>query len=319
MSLANAGTIRVLHVEDDEFQRVALECTAQAIESSVPGLVIKLTAVDSAEAALDVTASGAEFDLLLLDYMLPGGNGDTVLPKLRERVGQLAAIIMLSGDAQEASMQRCWLDLGADSYRLKPISVDIIQGLFSYTLEKRRLLQKRRRCGSPPSSPPEDEEATTSHHSKRPSTRREAAAETTPEHDLYKADDSTDSPPAIVDMLSNGRRGPVHLGFDQRLGHLGEAVAMKVYNLESFEVGTSPAGYGLPPAEHPHVNRVLSRLTTGEQCVELRELCDGGELFDLLAELGDDEGEWSGAQPVCSCHLAFAADAALLRMRPWCC
>ena len=87
---------------------------------------------------------------------------------------------------------------------------------------------------------------------------------------------------------------------------------MKVYSLESFEVGTSPA-------EHPHVNRVLSRLTTGEQCVELRELCDGGELFDLLAELGDDEGEWSGAQPVCSCHLAFAADAALLRMRPWCC
>ena len=40
---------------------------------------------------------------------------------------------------------------------------------------------------------------------------------------------------------------------------------------------------GWPPP-HPCVNRVLSRFVKGAQCIEVRALCDGGELFDTLVE-----------------------------------
>ena len=49
-----------------------------------------------------------------------------------------------------ASLQQCWLDLGADTYRLKPATVQMISGLLLYTIQKRHhLVRKRRRPDSP--------------------------------------------------------------------------------------------------------------------------------------------------------------------------
>ena len=55
------------------------------------------------------------------------GEGDAVLSNIRALLGSHCAIIMLSGNAQEESMQRCWLDLGADSYRVKPVAAPVVQ------------------------------------------------------------------------------------------------------------------------------------------------------------------------------------------------
>ena len=55
------------------------------------------------------------------------------------------------------------------------------------------------------------------------------------------------------------------------------ARAMKVYPLQCVR--------GAPPPPHPHVNKVLMRAVKGGQCIELRDLCEGGELFDLLLEM----------------------------------
>ena len=122
----------MLHVEDDQFQQMTFSAVASSIGQGDSGLSVQVTTVETANAALEALEDGKKaFDLVLLDYLLPDGhNGDTVLPKMRKLLGPYAAIIMLSGDAQEAPMQRCWLDLGADSYRLKPVSRATVEELF---------------------------------------------------------------------------------------------------------------------------------------------------------------------------------------------
>ena len=42
---------------------------------------------------------------------------------------------MVDDDVHHTRLQRCWLDLGADSYRLKPVSMPTMQELFCYTLQ----------------------------------------------------------------------------------------------------------------------------------------------------------------------------------------
>lgn len=61
-----------------------------------------------------------EFDLILLDVMLPGKDGLEVCRELR-RAGLRTPIIMLTAKAQEAE-KILGLDLGADDYITKPFS-----------------------------------------------------------------------------------------------------------------------------------------------------------------------------------------------------
>jgi len=282
------GSLRVLHVEDDLVQQMGLQITLESIEHSTPGLTIPLTTVGTATEAIKATSIPGSFDLVLLDYMLPDGNGDTVIAHLRESVGPSAAIIMLSSDAQEGPLQRCWLDLGADSYRLKPISSMTLRQLFSYTFDKRRLVQKRRRCGSATDLASghfgEDDGAEDGHAAKRLAGRQEApsaALSREPsEPDLSSLPSDSQPAPSIVDLLAYGRRGPVHLAYDQTHGR--EPVAMKVYSAGVVR--------GAPPPVHEHVNAVLGRQLKGAQCVELRALCEGGEFTDVLAMQAEDGG-----------------------------
>jgi len=65
-------------------------------------------------------AQGGDYDLLILDLMLPGINGFTLLEKLR-RVGKLTPVIILTArDALEDRIHG--LDAGADDYLVKPFS-----------------------------------------------------------------------------------------------------------------------------------------------------------------------------------------------------
>lgn len=101
--------MRILAVEDDPFQQASLEAIIEAIQLQNPKLSLKLTVCATAHEARAACNHDCLYELVLLDYMLPGGDGDTVLPDMRSKLGPLAAIIMLSGEAQEASMQRCWI------------------------------------------------------------------------------------------------------------------------------------------------------------------------------------------------------------------
>ena len=74
----------------------------------------------SGEEALALFERDAEFDIALLDIMLPGIDGFAVCRKLREKSGTMG-IIMLSARSQE--MEKVGgLMLGADDYVTKPFS-----------------------------------------------------------------------------------------------------------------------------------------------------------------------------------------------------
>ena len=112
--------LRVLLVEDDPFQQMALSGIIARVEAENAQLTVQLKIAGTGDEAL-AALEAVESHLVLLDYKLPGGDADTLLPGIRERVGPLGAIVVLSAAEREAPMQRCWLDLGADSYRVKPV------------------------------------------------------------------------------------------------------------------------------------------------------------------------------------------------------
>ena len=67
-------------------------------------------------------AKGSHFDVLILDWMLPGEEGVSVCRRLRQN-GYSGAIIMLT--AKDALQDRIMgLDAGADDYLVKPFEVD---------------------------------------------------------------------------------------------------------------------------------------------------------------------------------------------------
>jgi two-component system alkaline phosphatase synthesis response regulator PhoP len=96
-----------------------------------PGLVMTLTdrlvaegyEVDSAmdaKTALDSGSTGA-FDIILLDVMLPGGNGFDVCRTLRQK-GVQTPVLMLTARGQVVD-KVVGLKLGADDYLVKPFEM----------------------------------------------------------------------------------------------------------------------------------------------------------------------------------------------------
>ena len=60
----------------------------------------------------------ADTDLVLLDVIMPGMDGVTVLDSLK-KINSDANVIMITADGQEATIKECQ-DLGAKGYILKP-------------------------------------------------------------------------------------------------------------------------------------------------------------------------------------------------------
>jgi two-component system, OmpR family, response regulator len=65
-------------------------------------------------------ASALNFDIILLDLVLPDGDGMNLIPKLRSR--SQAAIIVVSGKSDTTEKIVC-LEMGADDYMTKPFEM----------------------------------------------------------------------------------------------------------------------------------------------------------------------------------------------------
>ncbi|MBO9532747.1 MAG: response regulator transcription factor [Solirubrobacteraceae bacterium] len=98
-------------------------------EAKMAGLLLR--ALDELEAVSDHVGDGTEalvraattpYDLILLDWMLPGADGIEVCRRLRAE-GNWTPVLMLT--ARDAIADRVrGLDVGADDYLVKPFAVD---------------------------------------------------------------------------------------------------------------------------------------------------------------------------------------------------
>jgi DNA-binding response OmpR family regulator len=106
--------MRLLLVEDSERLRLAL----------VPALTHAGFAVDAAVDGAEALGflSGFDYQLIVLDLMLPKLDGFSVLAELRDR-GLRPRVLVLSARDQVADRIRA-LDLGADDYLVKPFDLD---------------------------------------------------------------------------------------------------------------------------------------------------------------------------------------------------
>jgi DNA-binding response OmpR family regulator len=103
---------RILIVEDEPTIAIALQDDLEAEGYEAEAVSDGLT-------ALEKTRAGG-WDLLLLDVMLPGKDGFTVLREMRKR-GDETPVILLTARGQEQD-RVTGLGLGADDYVTKPFS-----------------------------------------------------------------------------------------------------------------------------------------------------------------------------------------------------
>ncbi|HXG90800.1 MAG TPA: sigma-54 dependent transcriptional regulator, partial [Blastocatellia bacterium] len=125
---ANAS-IRLLIAEDERNLGLVLQ-------KELSRLGHEVSLVHDAEAAIKL-ASESEFDVALLDIMMPGRSGLEVLRELRQQE-QPPEIIMMTGHATvETALQA--MKLGAYDYLTKPCRISELEAILSKAYEKRQL------------------------------------------------------------------------------------------------------------------------------------------------------------------------------------
>lgn len=120
----NKGTI--LSVDDDENLQTVI---GQYLE----GDGYKVVKAINAESAVE-KAEAQELDVILLDLVLPDGEGLTLIPQLQTKTD--AAIIVVSGKSDTTEKIVC-LEMGADDYITKPFEMRELSARIKAVLRRR--------------------------------------------------------------------------------------------------------------------------------------------------------------------------------------
>lgn len=107
--VSSIGKVRTLMVEDDEAQiSMLLTLFETANKSHAGALEFDVACARSAAEALEMARpASSEFDLVLLDMLLPDEPGYTILSTMRSILGGDTAIVMMSAMSEVALVQTC--------------------------------------------------------------------------------------------------------------------------------------------------------------------------------------------------------------------
>jgi CheY-like chemotaxis protein len=111
-------------VDDDEEMSRAIELMLKLLECEV-------TVFNNVRSAAQLFASGRKPDLLILDINMPEVTGLDMVEFLRRRPDTKdLPIVMLSSEAADTMVDRA-LELGADSYVMKPVTIEELEKAMS--------------------------------------------------------------------------------------------------------------------------------------------------------------------------------------------
>jgi adenylate cyclase len=131
-----AAASRILVVDDNAANRDLLSRRLVREE-------YRVTAAENGAAALALTAA-EDFDLVLLDLMMPGMSGFEVLCRLKaEESTRHIPVIMISALDELDSTVRC-IEAGAEDYLPKPFNPVLLRARIGASVEKKRLLDELR-------------------------------------------------------------------------------------------------------------------------------------------------------------------------------
>lgn len=124
----NAGGNKVLVVDDNKLNlRVA--------ERLLKKYNIEVTLVESGQECIDTIKNNQNFDLILLDQMMPNMNGTETLHKLKDIKNFNIPVIVLTADAIVGKKEE-YLNEGFDDYLSKPIEIDTLTDILKKHLKK---------------------------------------------------------------------------------------------------------------------------------------------------------------------------------------
>jgi DNA-binding response OmpR family regulator len=106
------GALRILVVEDE---RKVAKAIQEGLEGNSYAVVVAHTGEDGF-----FRANSEQFDLLILDVMLPGRNGIEVLSAIRKQGHRVPVLLLTAKDSVEDRV--VGLDAGADDYLVKPFA-----------------------------------------------------------------------------------------------------------------------------------------------------------------------------------------------------
>jgi DNA-binding response OmpR family regulator len=136
---------KVLIVEDEQHLADGLRFNLEA-----EGYQVQV--VDTGEAAIDAFAKEPNcFDAVVLDVMLPGKDGFTVVSELRG-AGQFVPTLMLTARGHADDVLRGFA-AGADDYITKPFDLSILIARIRGLLRRREWLTSSRDSGGAPATP----------------------------------------------------------------------------------------------------------------------------------------------------------------------
>jgi DNA-binding response OmpR family regulator len=138
---------RVLIVEDEQHLADGLRFNLEA-----EGYQVQV--VETGEAALDLlTAEAPPFDVVVLDVMLPGKDGFTVISEVRQ-AGQFVPTLMLTARGHPEDVLKGFA-AGADDYLTKPFELSILIARIRGLLRRREWLRASIAPQSTPAAVPE--------------------------------------------------------------------------------------------------------------------------------------------------------------------
>ena len=116
-------------VDDDQEMANAMSMMLKLLDFEITGFL-------TARLAAQTLLTGKCPDLMVLDINMPEVSGLDLLEFLRRREEwKTLPIIMLSSEAADLTVDRA-LDLGADGYVMKPVTIDELENVVNLAIKK---------------------------------------------------------------------------------------------------------------------------------------------------------------------------------------